>query len=89
MRTCRWRPGACCQVSWSEPGHTGPIAPAAPPPLVLPVLPEQRARCSVSNHPPQAPPPPGSPLMSTFPAMSMAVVRSHIWMLPLLWPLNR
>lgn len=27
--------------------------------------------------------------MSTLPAMSMAVVRSHIWMLPLLWPLNR
>lgn len=27
--------------------------------------------------------------MSTFPAMSMAVVKSHIWMLPLLWPLKR
>lgn len=29
------------------------------------------------------------PLMSTLPAISMAVVRSHIWMLPLPWPLNR
>lgn len=29
------------------------------------------------------------PLMSTFPAISMAVVRSHIWMLPLAWPLKR
>lgn len=28
-------------------------------------------------------------LMSTFPAISMAVVRSHIWMLPLLCPENR
>lgn len=30
-----------------------------------------------------------SPLMSTLPAMSMAVVKSHIWMLPLPWPLKR
>lgn len=29
------------------------------------------------------------PLMSTFPAISMAVVRSHIWMLPLAWPPKR
>lgn len=33
--------------------------------------------------------PPLSPLMSTFPAISIAVVRSHIWMLPLLCPLKR
>lgn len=32
---------------------------------------------------------PPSALMSTLPAISMAVVRSHIWMLPLPWPLNR
>lgn len=83
----------CCQVFWPVPGHTGPAAPAAPPPWVLPVLPDNssvRIR-ALRTHQNRADRPAtrGSPLMSTFPAMSMAVVKSHIWMLPLLWPLKR